>query len=451
MKFTRRESIKMGATLGAGLMMNPLLASSSSKSDSTEIIRVGFVGIGARGTALLKLLVQMEGIKVPALCDINKDNLELGQKIVEDAGQSRPEGYSRGDTDFIRMCDRADLDLVMTATPWEWHTPVCLAAMNAGKAAVSEVPIAVTEEECWQLVETSERTGKLCTMLENVCYVQKVMAVSKMIRRGQFGKILHAQVGYQHDIRPARFNEKTLQYYNKTGLAHWRIRHHEKNPGNLYPTHPLSAVAQWMDINRGDQFSYLVSMETPSYGMNIGAAREFGKEHPLAKKKYIHGDINTTLIKTEKGRTITLYHDVGTYRPYDFILRVQGTEGIYESNKGIYIEGLTKKTKEAEWSDFEEMMNSAEYKPKLWAEQEENVKATGASHGGGDYMELYRLFYTMRNGLEPDIDIYDAVSWSVIRELSGRSVRLGSKPIQIPDFTKGTWVNRKYNSDIFFQ
>lgn len=449
MDYKRRDLLKMGATLGVGMMVNPWLSSSMTCDQDSKNIRIGFVGVGGRGTSLLRQLLQMKGVEFPALCDINSNNLARAQELIETAGHPRPEGYSRGETDFIRMCDRNDLDLVMTATPWEWHTRVCLAAMNAGKPAASEVPIAVTEEECWQLVETSERTGKFCTMLENVSYWKNVMTISKMIHKGMFGEILHAQAGYQHDVRPGRFNPNTLNYFNETGQAHWRIRHHEKKQGNLYPTHPLGPVAQWMDINRGDRFSYLVSMETPSLGLNIYAAREFGKDHPLAKKSYLHGDINTTLIKTERGRTITLYHDVATYRPYDLILRVQGTEGIYETDKGIYIEGLTGNTKEAQWSDFNEMMSSEEYKSKLWADQERN--AAGAGHGGGDYLELYRLIYTVRNGLEPDIDVYDAASWCVVTELTGHSVRMGSQPVQIPDFTKGKWIDRSPQNWIFVQ
>lgn len=436
------------------MALAPLSLSSMVSQSSTKTIRIGFVGVGSRGFALVRGLLKLEGIEIPAVCDINTDNLERARQFIEDAGHKKPDGYSRNETDFKRLCERDDLDIVMTATPWEWHTPVCLAAMEAGKHAASEVPIAVTEEECWQLVETSERTGKFCTMLENVSYIHRVMTLSKMIHQGVFGELLHAQVGYQHDIRPGRFNPNTLKTFNETGLAHWRIRHHEKNEGNLYPTHAIGPVAQWMDINRGDRFSYLVSMETPSRGLNIYAAREFGKDHPLANRDYTHGDINTTLIKTEKGLTVTLYHDVSTYRPYDAVVRVQGTEGIYESDKGIYIHGLSPRNEEErfnkeQWDNFEEAEYVKKFEPKLWREQGANAR--GAGHGGGDYMEMYRLVEALRNGVEPDIDVYDAASWCVITELSGRSVRSGSRPVQFPDFTRGSWRTRSPKGSIFIQ
>ncbi len=451
----RRDFLKTGAAVGAGMVLSPWPAFTKSTTTGNKVVKIGFVGVGRRGTTLIRHLLKLEGIEITAVCDINRDNIVNVQDIIEGAGHKKPDAYSRNEHDFKRLCERNDLDLVMTATPWEWHTPVCLAAMEAGKNVASEVPIAATEEECWKLVETSERTGKFCTMLENVSYWKNVMTISKMVHQGVFGEMLHAQVGYQHDIRPGRFNGKALEIYNKTGQNLWRVRHNEKKHGNLYPTHALGPVAQWMDINRGDRFSYLVSMETPSRGLNIYAGREYGEDHPSAKMNYVHGDINTTLIKTEKGLTITLYHDVATYRPYDLVMRVQGTNGIFETDKGIYINGLTpmqeneKGKMEVMWDDFEKTMYSEKYEPSLWKEQNDNAKGSG--HGGGDYMQLYRLVEAVRQGIEPDIDVYDATSWSVVTELSGKSVVAGSQPVSFPDFTKGAWKTRSPKDSIFIQ
>ena len=447
MKFNRRYFVKTGMTVGAGTILNPISAHTLCSTKFSKVVRIGFVGTGLRGGALIQQLLKLNDVEIPAICDINEENLQKAEKDIVDAGHKKPTRYSRSETDFKRLCQRNDLDLVITATPWEWHTPVCLAAMEAGKNVASEVPIAITEDECWQLVETSERTGKFCTMLENVSYLKNVMTISKMIHQGIFGEILHAQVGYQHDIRPRRFNDTTLDYYNKTGLPHWRIQHHEKKHGNLYPTHALGSAALWMDINRGDRFSYLVSMETPSRGLNIYAGREFGESHPLAKKRYVHGDINTTLIKTEKGLTLTLYHDVSTYRPYDLVMRVQGTEGIYSAGDGIYIHG--KSPSNEEWENFENAPYVKENLPELWKNQEMNAEKAG--HGGGDYMELYRLVEAVRKGMEPDIDVYDATTWSVVFDLTERSVMNGSHPVKFPDFTKGAWKTRTSKKSIFIR
>ena len=446
MKTNRRYFLKSGIAAGAGIMLSPLSAQSLIASRKKNV-RIGFVGTGARGGDLIKQLLQIEGVELPAICDINLENLKKAETLIVEAGHKKPDSYSSGETDFKRLCRRNDLDLVITATPWEWHTPVCIAAMESGINVASEVPIAVSEEECWQLIETSERTGKFCTMLENVSYWKNVMTISKMVHSGIFGEVLHAQVGYQHDIRPRRFNDITLAEYNKTGLAHWRIRHHEKKHGNLYPTHSLGSAALWMDINRGDKFSHLVSMETASMGLNIYAGREFGESHPLANKHYKHGDVNTTLIKTEKGKTITLYHDVASYRPVDLVMRVQGTEGIYSSAHGIYIHD--KSPKNEEWEQFENTSYVKDYNPKLWKEQ--GKKAAGAGHDGADYMELYRLVEAVKLGLQPDIDVYDATTWSVVNELTERSINGGSIPVKFPDFTKGAWESRNSRNLIFNQ
>lgn len=444
----RRSFIKRMTVLGAGVVLNPLTIPPSVAKPGAESVRIGFVGVGKRGTTLVEELLKIGGVEISAVCDVNEENLRRAQKIIQEAGHEKPEGYSRSETDFKRLCDRDDLDIVVNATPWEWHTPILLAAMNAGKHAATEVPAAITEEECWKLVETSERTGKFCTMLENVSYYRNVMTISKMIHQGVFGDMLHAEVGYQHDIRPRRFDQKVLENFQETGKAHWRVRHHEKRNGNLYPTHAIGPVAQWMDINRGDRFSHLVSMSTPSKGLNIYAARQYGEDHPLAQKDYAHGDINTTLIKTEKGLTVTLYHDVATYRPYDLIFRVQGADGIYSgSHDGIYIQGLS--SKDEEWDDFDTAGYVKPYVPKIWKKQGED--AQGFGHHGGDYFVLNRVVEAVRNGVQPDIDVYDAVTWSVITELTERSVRNGSKPVDFPDFTKGAWKTRSPKNSIFVQ
>ncbi len=444
----KRKFIKTGLALGTGLVLNPWqLSATENNAEEQKTVRIGFVGVGGRGFGLIKSLLRLGGVEITAICDINQTNILRATDYIKEAGLKKPKIYDRNDTDYKRLCEHDDLDLVMTATPWVLHTPVCVAAMKAGKNVATEVPAAVTKEECWELVETAEQTGKFCTMLENVSYWRNVMTLSKMIHQGVFGEMLHAEVGYQHDIRPGRFNDRTLKLFNETGEAHWRIKQHAIGDGNLYPTHPLGPVAQWMDINRGDRFKYLVSMSSPSMGLNIGAAREFGEDHPLAKKEYAHGDVNSTMIKTEKGRTITLNHDCATYRPYHLNLRVQGTEGIYTDDQGIFIHGQS--TEKDKWDDLETAEYVKSHEPKLWKEQGEQAKNAG--HGGGDYMELYRLIEAVRTGIQPDIDVYDAATWSVVTDLSGQSVRQGSKPIDFPDFTKGKWKTRTPDNSIFVQ
>ena len=435
-EYDRRGFLKLGATLGAGLALGganlsgcagrPEVAVSPIEAAPIDTVRVGFVGVGGRGSELVKILLNLEAVEIRAVCDIVEDKVSRIQRWVQQAGQRQPVGYSRGETDFERMCQQEDLDLVITATPWRWHSPVCIAAMKAGKHAATEVPAAVTTDQCWQLVETSEKQRRYCVMLENCCYFRNVMMVLKMLRAGLFGELMHCEAGYQHDVRYTKFDSN--------GKLLWRGKQSVKRNGNLYPTHPIGPIAQWANINRGNRFDYLVSMSTQSRGLNVYAAEKFGKDHPLAKKKYNQGDVNTSLIHTVKGLTVTLYHDTQLPRPYDLIYRVQGTKGIYSGTLNqIYLEGTSPQPHT--WESIDKY--DEEYMHPLWKALEPVAKKYG--HGGGDYMELYRLIKTLRTGTPPDMDVYDAATWSVISELSERSVANKSRPVDFPDFTRGRW------------
>ena len=394
-----------------------------------DSVRIGFVGIGARGSSLLKVLLGLEAVEIKAVCDIKQQKVDSAQKWIEEAGQPKPTGYSRSETDFKRLCDREDLDLVINATPWQWHTPISVAAMKAGKHAATEVPAALTIDECWQLVETAEKTNKHCVMLENCCYFRNVMMVLNMVRQGLFGDLVHCEAGYQHD----RIN----QQFGSKGEMVWRTKHYVKRDNNPYTTHPIGPVAQWMNINRGDRFDYLVSMSSKSRALNYYAAEFFGADHRLAKKNYALGDINTSLIRTVNGLTVTLYHDTQLPRPYDLIYRVQGLKGIYMGTLDkIYIRGRS--PEEHTWEPIENY--TEEFEHPLW--QKLSEKAKNAGHGGSDYMELYRLVKALRTGAATDMDVYDAATWSVISELTERSVAHNGRAEKFPDFTRGTWRKR---------
>jgi len=426
--------------LGAGAVLPAALAMRVGFAEELKPVRIGLVGVGNRGTSLVKNLVErVAGVEIPALCDINPDNLARAQKMVVDAGRREPEGYSRGPEDYRRLCDRNDLDAVIVATPWEFHAPVMVAAMKGGKYGATEVPAAVTLEECWQLVETSEATGKPCMLLENVNYFKESLMVLNMIRQGLFGEMLHCEAGYRHDVRGGKVDRTT-------GEIKWRGQHSVARNENLYPTHPIGPIAWWLDINRGDRFSYLVSMSTFSRGINVFVEDLFGKEHPNAGRKYALGDVNTSLIRTERGKTITLYHDTQSYRPYDLMLCAQGTRGVHYSDgeeggtsKRIYIHGRSPERRGRPQfetgADYEHYLE--EFKHPLWKHYEQ--KAEGSGHGGGDYMELDQFVKAVRTGQQTPVDVYDAATWSVISALSGKSVADKSMPMDFPDFTKGRW------------
>ena len=260
------------------------------RAPAVPTVRIGFVGVGGMGSAHVRNLLNIDGCEIRALCDIVPAKVERAQKWAVEAGQPKPEGYTDGPRDFERLCAREDLDLVFTATPWEWHVPVCLAAMRNGKHAATEVPAAMSIEDCWALVETAEKYGKHCQMMENCCYDRIELMTLHLVRKGVLGEVLHAEAGYLHDLRGVKFSSE--------GEGLWRRAWSQKLNGNLYPTHGLGPVAQCMNVNRGDAFDFLVSLCSPARGLHEYAVATFGADSPQAKERYALGDVNTSLIKT---------------------------------------------------------------------------------------------------------------------------------------------------------
>ena len=395
-----------------------------------ERVRIGFVGVGHQGTSHVQNFLRIDGVDIVAICDVTPANLARSQKLVTDAGRPLPNGYGdRGLRDFERMIGEENLDLVFTATPWEWHAPVMLAAMRAGRHAATEVPMAVTLDECWELVETAENTRRHCVMMENCCYDRAEMMILNMVRQRLFGELLHAECGYLHDLRQLKLSDF---YYDR-----WRVKHSITRNGDLYPTHGLGPVAQWLDINRGNQFDYLVSMATKSRGLNLWAAEHIGPNSPEAKQTYALGDVVNTLIRTKSGQTILITHDTNSPRPYSRKILLQGTRGLvrkYPEEK-IHIEGTSAAHR---WEDLATYRER--YDHPLWKGIEQ--RAAGAGHGGMDYIEDYRLIQALRQGTPMDMDVYDGAAWTAVIMLSESSIAEGSKPMDFPDFTRGAWATR---------
>ena len=391
-----------------------------------DTVRVGFVGVGLQGGSHVRNFLGIEGVDVVALCDIDVPRAEEVAGWVVAAGRPSPSIYGqRGNLDFRRMCDEEELDLVFTATPWSWHVPVCLYAMETGSHAATEVPAAYTMDGCWALVEAAERHEKHCVMMENCNYDRPEMMVFHMARLGLFGEILHAECGYLHDLRAIKFEDAN------EGL--WRRDHARFRDGNLYPTHGLGPVANVMDINRGDRLSCLVSMSSPSRGLQEYAREHFPAGSPKRREHFVLGDVNTSLIKTERGRTIFVSHDTNLPRPYSRIHMVQGTRGLFQGYPNrVHIEGRSPAHR---WEPAEEYYE--EFEHPLWRELRE--RSAGAGHGGMDYIEDYRLVKCLREGLPTDMNVYDAATLSSICPLTEDSVANGSEPVDVPDFTRGRW------------
>ena len=447
-RLNRRDFLKKTGTAGLGVALGSMAMSKYGcvrqpqlktvpiahlAAPPLETVRVAYVGVGNQGSGHFRNLLRIEGVEIKAVCDIREERILWAQEQCVKAGKPKPTGYFKGPEDFKRMCDTEDLDLVYNATPWEWHVPISVKAMETGSHAATEVPGAITLEGCWEMVEIAEKYKKHCCTMENCNYDQTELMLFHMVRQGLFGELLHAECGYLHDLRGWKFGTVRSPYYPKD----WRLKYSIKRNGDLYPTHGLGPVAQWMDITRGNKFDYLVSMSSPSLSLKLEAVRLYGEDHPLAKTDYALGDVINTLIKTYKGQTILVTHNTNSPRPYSRRILIQGTKGLarkYPEEK-IYIEGVSSPHR---WEDLDAY--SGQYKHPLLTSLEE--KAQGAGHGGMDFIEDYRLIQCLREGKPTDSDVYDGATISAVVALSEKSIAASSAPVEFPDFTRGQWKTR---------
>ena len=440
-KINRRDFIKTTATASAAATVMP---TSLFSSQANKRVKMGFMGTGMRGQWVLSLTSKYPEVDIPAICDIDDGMIESALKILKDAGKPEPHVYKNGPEDFLNMVQNETLDGVYIATPWEWHHPMAIAAMKNGMHVGTEVPAALTVGDCWDLINVSERTGKFCMIMENVCYRRDVMAILNMVQQGMFGELLHCQGGYQHDLRHVKFNDGINPYgggveFGEKGFseAKWRTQHSVDRNGDLYPTHGLGPVSTILDINRGNRMVHLTSTATQSRGLHKYIVDQGGPDHPNTDVDFKCGDIVTTVIKCANGQTIMLSHDTNNPRPYSLNFRVQGTNGIWQKDaQSIYIEGTSPESHR--WESEDGYLEK--YDHPLWKRFED--QASGSGHGGMDFFIL-RAFIKTLKGADPVIDVYDAVSMSVICPLSEKSIRLGSTAVKIPDFTRGKWKENK--------
>lgn len=437
MTLHRRDLIKAGAGAAIGASMWPRFLEGSEAVPERKL-RLGFIGVGGRGTWLLGLALRRDDCEVKAVCDIKPDRVEQARDMVKQAHGDTPRGFSDGEEDFLRLADRDDIDAVIVATPWLWHTPMAVAAMKTGKAVGVEVPAAVTLEGCWDLVNTSESTGMPCMLLENVCYRRDVMAVLNMVRGGVFGELVHCQCGYQHDLRAIKFNPGVEFGPGANGEAEWRTAHSIRRNGDIYPTHGVGPIAKMLDINYGNRFVSLTSTATKTRGLHDYIVEHGGADHPNAEIRFALGDIVTTVIRTSREETIVVSHDTNLPRPYSLNFRVQGTRGLWMvDNRSIYLEGTSPEPHR--WEPFDTYQE--EYDHPLWRRYSE--ESEGAGHGGMDFFVMHAFIESIKRGVSPPIDVYDAAAWSVISPLSEQSIASGNAPIRFPDFTRGRWLTRR--------
>ncbi len=391
-----------------------------------EKVRLGVIGVGGRGTGVLSNFLAVPGVEVKAVCDVVPERTARAAKMVERAGQGTPAEYHSGDHDYENLCKRDDLDLIYIATPWIWHVRMVLSSLKNGHHTATEVPAARTLDECWAMVNNSEKTRRHAMMFENCCYGETELMVLRMVKAGLLGELTHGSGAYNHDLRG--------ELFSNGGEGLWRRFEHLDRNGNLYPTHGLGPVANYLDCNRGDRFDYMVSMSSQSVGLQAWREQHLQPDDPKMKEVYHCGDQSTSLIKTAKGRIITLEHNVSEPHPYDRINLIAGTKGMFRDYPArLYIDG------QKEGEQFVGLDGyKADFEHELWSSKGELARKSGG-HGGMDYIMCWRVIQCMREGIAPDFDVYDAAAWSAPGPLSEISVAKGSAPVKFPDFTRGNW------------
>ncbi|HYK76188.1 MAG TPA: Gfo/Idh/MocA family oxidoreductase [Daejeonella sp.] len=437
----RRDFIKNTALTAAGLTILP---SGTLFAQNRDKVRLGYIGVGARGQNHIQEGLLRDDVEIIAICDLQEWAFKDTRGLFQKAGKKLPIEYTGGLDAYKKLLNRKDIDAVIISTPWQFHRDQAVDAMLAGKYVGCEVIAGLSLQDHWDIVNTSEKTGMPYMTLENVCYRRDVMAALNMVRQGLFGELIHLEGGYQHDLRAVLFNNGKQWYGggvefgpNAISEAQWRTQFNIDRQGDIYPTHGAGPVMQFIDINRGNRFTSLVSFASKSKG--LGAyVEELSPGHKNAKINYKNGDVVTTMINCANGETVLLSHDTHLPRPYSLGFRVQGTKGIWmDVNKSIYIEHQAKK--HDAWEPAKEWFEK--YDHPLWKKYEQ--EANGAGHGGMDWFVFNAFIQSVKQKKQTPIDVYDSVTMSVITPLSEKSILDGNTPQEFPDFTRGKWKSRK--------
>jgi predicted dehydrogenase len=430
-----------GANLSAQMIKTPAPARAKGQKDVLQLataplttVRVAFIGLGMRGPGHLESLINIPGVEVVALCDMLEKNTKSANEMLVKAGFPKAKEYFGDENAWRTVTALPNVDLVYISTDWKHHAQMGVQAMKDGKHVAIEVPGAMTMDEIWDLINTSEKTRKHCMQLENCVYDFFELTSLNMAQQGLFGEILHAEGSYIHNLEPF-----WADYWNN-----WRLDYNAEHRGDIYATHGMGPACQALNIHRGDKMNYLVSMDTKAVSIPAFIKEKTGKE--LVDFK--NGDHTMTMIKTEKGKTIQIQHDVANPRPYSRMYQLTGTKGF--ANK-YPVEGYALDSKEIA-SDLKQNHENfsahsfvpedvkkalmQKYKHPIVLGIEEKAKEVGG-HGGMDFVLNYRLIHCLQKGLPLDMDVYDLAEWSCLAPLTEISLEKGSVPVEIPDFTRG--------------
>lgn len=391
-------------------------------------LKVGIIGLGGRGYGMLPCLLGMKDVEYTMVCDPYEDRVTQAQDKIEEATKVRPAGT----TDYRDVIAAPDMDCVLIYSSWEAHVDVAVAAMKAGKYVGMEVGGAYDIEDCWRLIRAYEETGVHLMMLENCCYGEKELALLRMVREGKFGRVVHCRASYEHDLR--------WEVAGGIKNRHYRLKNFRHRCGELYPTHGLGPMCNLLRINRGNRLVSLTSMSSCAEGLKDWLKEKEPADSPVQNMPIKQGDMTTTMIKCAGGETILLSNEITLPRPYSRGNRVDGTRGVYmEDGNQIYLwdDNYDVQIDHEKWSSFDEYINK--FAHPIWKRY--RTAGVREGHGGMDYLVLSAFYDSVRNNVEPPVDVYDAATWMAITCLSEQSIALGSQPVAIPDFTRGQWIN----------
>lgn len=415
-----------------------------------DTVRVGIIGLGMRGYSAVDRFIHVPGSRLVAICDIEMPVVERAQKLLTKANYTPVASYGGSEDAWKELCDRDDIDLVYIVTDWLHHAPMAKYAMEKGKHVAIEVPAAMSLEEIWDLIDTSERTRLHCMMLENCVYDFFEMNTLNMAQQGLFGDILHVEGAYIHNL------EEFWNYY----WNNWRMDYNRANRGDVYPTHGTGPACQLLDMHRGDRMTTLVAMDTKPVNGPAFIEKNTGK----APESFANGDHTMTMIRTANGKTIQIQHDVVNPRPYTRMYQLTGTKGFankYPIEEYAFqpeqlaadneIPDHENLTAHGAISEEQQQALTEKYMHPIIREVGDMAKEVGG-HGGMDFIMDYRLIYCLNNGLPLDMDVYDLAEWCCLIPLSKISIENGSAPVEVPDFTRGAWQKVKgyrhaYKSD----
>jgi len=440
----RKNFIKNSSIAATSIALMP--STNLFSRSNSNLLKMAVIGVGLRGQDHLELLLIRNDVEVVAICDIDDQMIASSKETITKSGKKMPQIFSSDKYAWKKMLEIKEIDAIIIATPWEWHKEMVIGSLEAGiKYVGCEVVLGITLQDHWDVVKAAEKCKANVMMLENVCYRRDVMAVLNMVRQGLFGEIIHLQGGYQHDLREVKFNDGIHPYgggceINQKGYseAKWRTEHTIRRNGDVYPTHGIGPIANYININRGNRFTNLCSFSSKSRGLHKHVLKTCGENHPNAKINFKLGDVVTTSIGCANGETILLQHDTSLPRPYSLGFRVQGTEGLWmDVNKAIYIEG--KSPKPHQWENAQSWLDK--YDHPLWVRW--SKEAAGSGHGGMDFYVIHAFIESAKQNIPTPLDVYDAATWSAITPLSEQSIIMGNETVDFPDFTAGQWIYRK--------